>query len=252
MHSTQEFSLPAVAGVTDWARDYFKIGQCVMSIASNCYDRFGSQGVQEPGQQGPTNFAFFTGVAAVRHRVAWLMGVKRENVPEEDRALQIPERLPDHRRGSFCDGGAFGRSRQRWCSKKISVCRKVHFVGERKTCATPAAVPEIAGNPHGIYTGFQRRYENSLQVTTANGRGIRAVMPDARLRIGIENAVEFQCSDATDKVINAATMVFHPNVRLLIRLREKAWEFSPNFLKNLFSGNHLVDWGNARSTKKFG
>jgi hypothetical protein len=175
-------------------------------------------------------------MATVRHRVAWVMGMKRKDVPEEDGALQIAQHRPDYRRRPLTDGRTLGRSREWLASEKIGMGGEVHLVSERKASATPASVTKVAGDPNGVDAAFQRGREDSLEVATADRGSVRAVVPATAFGIGIKNPIEFQCGNAHDKIVDGGTVSFHFSDRLSIRLQPKTRISSAYFLKNLCSG----------------
>jgi hypothetical protein len=210
-----------------------------MRIAPNRYHRLGAQGVQQPSQQRPASFALFSRMATIRHWIVRSVGVEWEDIPQKDRTLQLFDHGPDHSRSPLADRRPLRRSRQLWRFEKRGVLGKVNFVCESETCAAPASVTKIAGDPDGIYVGFQRSPENDLQIATANGRGIRAVVPITRVGVGVESSVEFQCGNVPDKVINSHSVVVHSNRHLLVRSQGEIEELSPDFLKN------PVRWGRS-------
>src|ERR1700722_17678063 len=128
MDSPQEFSLTAVAGMSDRARSYSKTGERDMSIASNRDHGFGAQGVQQPSQQRLASFTLFSRIVTIRHWIVRGVGVQREDIPQKDGALQLFDHGPDHRRGSLTDRWPLRRSRQLWRPEKRGVRGKVNFV----------------------------------------------------------------------------------------------------------------------------
>jgi hypothetical protein len=200
--------------MSDRARSYSKTGERDMSIASNRDHGFGAQGVQQPSQQRLASFTLFSRMATIRHWIVRRVGVQREDIPQKDGALQLFDHGPDHRRGSLTDRWPLRRSRQLWRPEKRGVRGKVNFVCESETSATPASVAKIAGDPDGLYATFHRSLENDRQIATANGGGICAVVATARVRIRVENSVESQCGNASDKVIYAV-IIFHDSDQLI-------------------------------------
>jgi hypothetical protein len=191
MDPAQEFSLPAVAWMSDRARSYSKTGERDMGVTPNRDHRFGPKGVQQPSEQRATSFALCSCMATIRHWLVRRVGVKREDIPQKDRALQLFNHGPDHRRGPLADRRSLRGSHQSRRSEKLGMRGKVNIVGESEACSAPASVTKVAGDPEGIYTAFNRRFENDCQIAAANGGRICAVVPVTRVRVRVENRVEF-------------------------------------------------------------
>lgn len=125
-----------------------------MRIASDCYDGFRAQSMQQPCQQRSTSFAFLARMAAVRHRIICFVRMERKHIPKKDGKLKSFQHGPDYRRGSLGDGRPSGSAHERGRTEKVSVSVKMHLVGERKTRATSAPVTEVACNPDGFTPDF--------------------------------------------------------------------------------------------------
>jgi hypothetical protein len=229
LDSAQEFSLTAVAGVSDRARGYSEAGERDMSVTPNRDHRFRAQGIQQPGEQRSTSFALFSRMTPIRHRIVRRMGVQREDIPQKDGALQLFNHGPDHGCSTLAYGRALRCLRQLWRPEKRGVRSKVNLVGESEAGATPASVTKVSGNPNGIYTTFHCSSENDRQIAAANGGGVSPVVAVARVHVRIENRLELQFGNASNKVIYVGMIFFHSSQ--LIRSQEEVEELSTDFLK---------------------
>ena len=209
MNSAHKFILPAIAGMTDWASIYFEIGKCEMGVPSNRDDGRWPQGMQQPNQERATSLTLLACVTTVGHRIARFVGMKRKDVPEKHRPLQVFEYGPNDCCGTFRDWRPLRRPRQRSRSEKIGVRGEVHFVCQCKARATTAAIAKITGYPNGVDAALNRRRENCRQIPAPNSRSIRAIMPIAQFGVWVEGTLELQCCNASNKVVDGATGVLH-------------------------------------------
>jgi hypothetical protein len=168
VHAIDKLRLTAIARMTNLASGYFQIGERNLSISSDCYDRLGLKRIDKPRQQVPAGLAFIACVTAVRHRVVPLMRMKRKNVPEENRSLQIFQNLPNHRSRSLSNGRTFCRSRQRWRSEERCVFDEMYIVGKSEASSPSSAVTEIARYPHGVHATAHGRNENEPKIAAAD------------------------------------------------------------------------------------
>jgi hypothetical protein len=215
VHAICKLRLTAIAWMTNMARGYSQIRKRDLSIPSDCYDRSGLKRIEKPHQQRPAGLAFFACVTAVRHRVVPFMRMKRENVPEENRSLQIFENLPNHCGRSLGNGRTFCRPRQRRRSKELRVIKEMDLVGKREASSPSAAVTKVARYPHGLHPTAQGCAEDELKIAAADSRRIRPIVLIAGISVWVEDAVKFQRGYVLDEIVDLEGTRLHLNGLLI-------------------------------------
>ena len=211
VHAIGKLRLTTVAWMTNLARGYFHIRKRDLSIPSDCHDGPGLKCIEKPHQKMSAGLAFFACVTAVRHRVVPLMRMKRKNVPEENRSLQIFQNLPNHRGRSLGNGRAFCRPRQGRCSEELCVVDEMHLVSKRETGSPPSAITEVARYPHGLHATAQGCNENEPKIATADSRRIGLIVLIAGIGIWVEDAIKFLRCHALDEIVDMEGIRLHLN-----------------------------------------
>lgn len=125
--------------------------------------------------------------------------MEREDIPEEDRAPQVPEDLPGHRRGALGHRRPPGGPRERQLPVEAGMRGEVGLVRERQARAPPAAIPEVARYPDRIDASREGRLRNEPQVLPPDLRGVGPVVIRTGLGVGVKRVTEAKRRQGIDE-----------------------------------------------------
>ena len=147
IHPVDEFQVPAIARVSNPFRGDVKIGERELCIAPDRHNRPWPKSFKQPKEKRSAGLAFGSGVTSVGQRIAAFVGMEREDVPKENRAVEISQHPPDDGGGPLGDRRPPCCAGERQRSEEFTMVRKVDIVGQCETGATTASVAKIASNP---------------------------------------------------------------------------------------------------------
>src|SRR3954464_3454145 len=107
--------------MSDLVRDHVEVGKGALGVAPDGNNCLRLERLEQPNQDWTTGFALSASMAAVRARITQLMGMEREDVPEENGPPHVVECLPDHLCGALSHRGPSGRASQRRRTKKAAM-----------------------------------------------------------------------------------------------------------------------------------